>query len=81
MSYPVAILQSQTINDQTGEDMDRQLGRASNEKTLAESSVTLKLLAIRQRCKDLLDDPDQTIELALEEPLAINMGINPYESA
>ena len=59
--------------------MDRQLGTAFNEGTLAESSVTIKLLAIQQRCKDLLDDPEHSIELSLVEPVTGNPGKNPYE--
>jgi hypothetical protein len=66
----------------TGEIMDRKLGRKRKETTLAESSVTIKLLSIQQRCKDLLNDPDQTLELALEEPAPwVNRGFNPYEPA
>jgi hypothetical protein len=61
--------------------MDRQLGSQYKEKSLAESSVTIKLIGIRQRCKDLLDDPDHGLALALEEPVPVNKGINPYERA
>ena len=62
--------------------MDRKLGRHKKEETLAESSVTIKLLGIQQRCKDLLDDPDRTLELTLEEPAPwSNRGFNPYEPA
>ena len=62
--------------------MDRQLGREVKEETLAESSVTIKLLGIQQRCKDLLKDPEQTLELSLEEPSPFaSKGFNPYEPA
>ena len=62
--------------------MDRQLGRDPREMTLAESSVTLKLAVIQDRCKELLDDPDRSLELTLEEPItSLRKGINPYEPA
>ena len=62
--------------------MDRKLGRERKEETLAESSVTIKLLGIQQRCKDLLKDPEQALELTLEEPSPWGKkGFNPYEPA
>ncbi len=68
--------------DQTGENMDRQLGRDMRDITLAESSVTIKLACIQARCRELLDDPDNALELTLDEPApALNKGINPYENA
>ena len=62
--------------------MDRVLGREKLDTTLAESSVTIRLLTIQERCKELLDDPGDSLELSLEEPsTGFNRGINPYESA
>jgi hypothetical protein len=38
---------------------------------LAQTSVTLKLELIQKRCNELMDDPD-SLELALEEPPAVD---------
>ena len=35
---------------------------------LSESSVSLKLELIQRRCSELMDSPDDLIELTLEEP-------------
>lgn len=62
--------------------MDRLFDRDFSDNTLAESSVTIKLLSIQQRCKELLDDPDETLELSLEEPEPEEVeGRNPYDRA
>ena len=37
---------------------------------LSESSVSLKLEEIQERCTELLDEPDALLGLTLEEPLA-----------
>ena len=38
------------------------------EEPLAQSSVSLKLELIQQRCSQLMDDPD-ALELTLDEPV------------
>lgn len=35
---------------------------------LSESSVSLKLAEIQERCSKLMDQPDALLELSLEEP-------------
>jgi hypothetical protein len=45
--------------------------------TLAESGVSLRLAEIRQRCTQLLSDPDG-LELKLEDATEPSDGTNPY---
>ncbi|MDJ0909253.1 MAG: hypothetical protein QNI99_08660 [Woeseiaceae bacterium] len=46
---------------------------------LSESSVSHKLADIQKRCSALMTDPDQMVELSLEEPApALDSG-NPYD--
>ncbi|NNL63259.1 MAG: hypothetical protein HKO69_05535 [Woeseiaceae bacterium] len=60
--------------------MDRVIDREFNDLPLSESSVTMKLASIQQRCKELLADPDETVELTLEDPEpTVVRGSNPYE--
>jgi hypothetical protein len=40
------------------------------ETPLSQSSVSLKLEEIQERCKELLDEPDALLGLTLEEPVA-----------
>ncbi len=35
---------------------------------LSETSVSLKLELIQQRCSQLMDDPDSMLDLSLDEP-------------
>ena len=46
--------------------------------TFAESGVSLRLAEIRERCSQLLADPDG-LELTLEEPIGQSDGTNPYD--
>jgi hypothetical protein len=50
----------------------------SDDLSLAESGVSLRLAEIQQRVSELLTDPD-ALELTLEEPLAQQGGTNPYD--
>ncbi len=47
------------------------------DNTFAESGVSLRLAEIRERCSQLLSDPDG-LELTLEEPIEPD-GTNPYD--
>ncbi len=47
------------------------------ERPLSESSVTLKLALIQQRCRELADD-DGSGGLSLEEPVDTPDDSNPY---
>ena len=46
---------------------------------LSESNVSLKLADIQKRCSELLTDPDQMVELSLEEPVTEPDSGNPYD--
>ena len=47
---------------------------------LSESNVSLKLADIQKRCSELLTDPDQLVELSLEEePAPAPDSGNPYD--
>ncbi len=47
---------------------------------LSESNVSLKLADIQKRCSELMTDPDQMVELSLEEePAPVLDSGNPYD--
>lgn len=54
------------------------MSKDRTDTTFAESGVTLRLAEIRQRCSQLLSDPDG-LELTLEEPIEQPDGTNPYD--
>ncbi len=45
---------------------------------LSESSVSHKLADIQKRCSALMTDPEQMVELSLEEPIVETAAPNPY---
>lgn len=45
---------------------------------LSESSVSLKLEEIQKRCSQLMDEPEEMLELSLEEPAAAPLTSDPY---
>ena len=45
---------------------------------LSESSVSLKLEEIQKRCSQLMDEPEEMLELSLEEPGAAPLTSDPY---
>jgi hypothetical protein len=45
---------------------------------LSESNVSLKLAEIQRRCRELIREGDDTLELTLEEPLGGMNDGNPY---
>ena len=45
---------------------------------LSESNVSLKLADIQKRCSELMTDPEQMVELSLEEPAPEPDSGNPY---
>ncbi len=49
-----------------------------NDRTLAESNVSLSLSAIQRRCADLIEEPGE-LELSLEEPPKKPDTGNPYD--
>ncbi len=57
--------------------MRRSMNKDRTDITLAESGVSLRLAEIRQRCSQLLTDPEG-LELTLEEPIERSDGTNPY---
>jgi hypothetical protein len=59
--------------------MDKKMQKDINDISLAESNVSLKLADIQRRCAQLLEDEDNGLELALEEPLPAHDGSNPYD--
>ena len=46
---------------------------------LSESNVSLKLADIQKRCSELMTNPDQMVELSLEEPAENPDSGNPYD--
>ena len=62
---------------------DRKMDKDSNDVPLSETNVSLKLADIQKRCSVLMDEPD-TLELTLEEPVAVagaadEKCYNPYD--
>ena len=49
-----------------------------NNIPLSESNVSLKLADIQKRCTQLLQESDDELELALEEPVLVVDDSNPY---
>lgn len=49
-----------------------------NDIPLSESNVSLKLADIQRRCRELLQESVDELELSLEEPAAPIEGGNPY---
>ena len=45
---------------------------------LSQSNVSLKLADIQKRCSELIDDPEFSDGLSLEEPVAQADNNNPY---
>jgi len=46
---------------------------------LSQSSVSLKLEEIQERCSELMDEPDALLDLTLDEPFAARPTANdPY---
>jgi hypothetical protein len=45
---------------------------------LSQSSVSLKLEEIQKRCSELMDEPDASMELSLEDPTADPRTSDPY---
>jgi len=48
---------------------------------LSESNVSLKLAALQLRCAQLLQDKENSIELALEDAVVPSDAFNPYDRA
>ena len=61
--------------------MDRRMNKEFNDIPLSQSHVSLKLADIQRRCAELIQEPDETLELTLEEPLAGRDSNNPYDRA
>ncbi len=49
-----------------------------NEVPLSESHVSLRLADIQRRCAELIQDPEESLELSLEEPVVQPDNNNPY---
>ncbi|MDJ0749606.1 MAG: hypothetical protein QNJ11_08975 [Woeseiaceae bacterium] len=49
-----------------------------NEIPLSESHVSLRLADIQRRCVELILDPEESLELTLEEPVVKPDNNNPY---
>lgn len=55
------------------------MDKKTMETPLSESSVSLKLELIQRRCSELMDEPDEMLELAIDEPAAEEPRANdPY---
>lgn len=51
------------------------------EAPLSETSVSLNLELIQRRCSELMDEPDEMLELAIDEPESQDpRESNPYDS-
>ena len=58
--------------------MDRKMQKDFSDIPLSESNVSLKLADIQRRCAEFMQEPDDTLELAPEEPIVGDNGSNPY---
>ena len=59
------------------EGFDTDMNEKDFDAPLSQSSVTLKLELIQQRCSELMDDPDG-LELSLDEPAGDSHSGDPY---
>lgn len=51
----------------------------NDDLTIEETSVSLKLADIQRRCTQLINNPEEFADLALEEPLRGQDNTNPYD--
>jgi len=58
--------------------MQRNMQKDVKQIPRSESQVTLKLAEIQRRCSELLEAPDDSLELSLEEPISRPDDNNPY---
>jgi len=54
---------------------------SESDMPLSESNVSLKLAALQLRCEQLLQDKENSIELALEDAVVPSDAFNPYDRA
>ena len=58
--------------------METTMEKEFNDIPLSQSNVTLRLADIQKRCSQLLQEPDDSLELSLEEPTLKVDDSNPY---